>query len=340
MAVSLDESTGGISGVFSASRGNRLSMRLVAASGLAGDDDGGKMVCQNIEIMQSDLVQGRIQSRGELVNSDGESLAQFTLRYRLERGSRRLQIDGTLQISENASVAPDANLWKNYFAVRTAVAGEASIFRSLVRDKVHSRSTKKLVTPLGVLIDEAEKQTLVAGHGLPLHQKSGDRFLDTLVGLPCRSSGKSPGDSGTIEFRISYVLDCPDPVAVARSCISPPQTIPIEPVTASGKSGGGATEQAWLIHVSVADVTITEMSTRRRSDGMLAARLQLVQTRPKTSKVRIQFCAFAHAAFVADQLGIDRPLEELPEDVTCDDGTVSLTLGSHEAVDLVVVFDI
>jgi alpha-mannosidase len=340
MAVSVDESTGGISGVFSASRGNRLSMRMVAANELSGESEGGKMVCQKIEMIESDLASGAIQTRGQLLNSDHEPLAQFRLRYRLERGSRRLEIDGSLQLHETATVTKDASLWKNYFAIRTAVAGEASIVRSLVRDKVHTRSTKRLVAPLGVLIDEAEKQTLLAGYGLPLHQKAGDRFLDTLVALPRRSAETPPADPAEIDFRFAYVFDCSDPVAVARSCISPPITIPIEPTAGSGKSGGGSTEQAWLIHVSPADVMITEMSTQRRSDGMLATRLQLVQTRPKTSKVRIQFCAFAHAAFVADRSGIDRSLEELPEDVTCDDGAVSLTLGSHEAIDLIVVFDI
>jgi hypothetical protein len=68
--------------------------------------------------------------------------------------------------------------------------------------------------------------------------------------------------------------------------------------------------------------------------------MQLVQTRPKTSRVKLQFCAFAHAAFLADASGIERPLDELPEDVRCNDGTVELSLGGHEAVDLVVVFDI
>ena len=336
MAVSLDESSGAIAGVYSASRGNRLSMRLVAAGGLSGSEGGGAMICRRLEMIHSDLKEGIIKSSGELQNDDGESIAQFTLRYRLERGSRLLQVEGTLDPTEKEFGASAADLWKNYFAIRTAVAGEASILRSLVRDKVHSSSAKKIVAPLGVLIDEAEKQTLVCSHGLPLHRKVGDRFLDTLVGLP----GRAAGESNRLDFQVTYALDCPEPVTVARACISPAKLIPVASAKEAGQRAEGKTEQAWLVHVSAADVLVTEMSTKRRRDGKLATRMQLVQTRPKTAKVKLQFSAFAHAAFVSDRSGIDRTLLELPEDVRCDDGVVLLTIGSHEAIDLVVVFDL
>lgn len=332
MAVSLDESTGAVSGVYSATRGNRLSLRLVAASGLAGDNDGGQMVCHRIETLQSDCVQGVVQASGDLQNAGGDIVATFTIRYQLDRGSRRLKVDGTLKPSKAIVGKSESDFWMNYFAIRTAVAGEASIVRSLVRDKVHTCSAKRLVAPLGILIDEAEKQTLVASHGLPLHRKVGDRFLDTLINLSA--------DSNSIDFCVTYVLDCADPVAIARSCISPPQVISVATDKGAGKSSAGKTEQAWLVHVSAADVLITEMSTQRRSDGLLATRMQLVQTRPKSAKTKLQFCAHAHAAFIADHTGIERVLEELPENVSCDDGVVSLSLGAHEAVDLVVVFDI
>ncbi|WP_182865877.1 hypothetical protein [Stieleria mannarensis] len=330
MAVALDETAGGISGVYSASRGNRLSMRLVAAADLSGDPDGGTMVCQRMQVEQSDLTVGVITASGELRNRDGNAIAEFTLRYQLQRGSRLLQIEGQLTPKTEVRVASESDFWKNYFALRTAVAGEAAILRPLVRDKVHSASSKKLVAPLGVVIDEAEKQTLVAGRGLPLHRKVGDRFLDTLVGIP--------GGGDAIAFQVTLAFDCPSPVAIARSCIAPADVFAID-LSDTGSSGG-ETGQAWLVHVSSADVMVTEIETARRRDGKLAARMQVIQTRPKTSKVRLQFCAAARAAFVADASGIERSLDELPDDVQCDDGVVTLSLGNHQAVDLVVVFDI
>ncbi len=330
MAVALDETGGSISGVFSASRGNRLSMRLVAAADLAGEKDGGTMVCTRMDVTQSTLALGEITASGELQGKDGNAIAEFSIHYRLRRGSRLLEVDGTLHPKTNIQIESETAFWKNYFAVRTAVAGEAAILRPLVRDKVHSASAKKFIAPLGVLIDEAEKQTLVAGYGLPLHRKVADRFLDTVIGIP---SG-----ADAIPFRVTFAFDCPSPVAVARSCIAPAEVFAIDPKTPDRGSATGETSQAWLVHVSSGDVLVTEMKTTRRSDGKLAARMQVVQTRPKTSKVKLQFCAAAEAAFIADITGIERSLDELPPDVSCEDGVVTFSLGNHQAIDLVVVF--
>ena len=338
MAVSLDDSTGGIAGVYSATRGNRLSVKLVAAKGIAGDGNGGQMVCRKMRTAHSDLSKGVVQAEGAIENSAGKPIAEFQIQYQLQRGSRRLQIEGTITPKVAASLQTAADVWNNYFAMRTAVAGEAAIVRALVRDKVHSSSSKKLVAPLGVLIDEAEKQTLVVSHGLPLHRKVGDRFVDTLLAHP-GAEQPSGGNPPSSEFQITIAIDCPAPVALARSCIAPTEVIQVEPQDGDGKTAA-KNNQAWLVHVSPSDVLVTEMTTARRRDGKLAARIQLVQTRPKSSRVKIQFCVFAHAAFFADPTGIDRPLEELPEDVTCNDGVVELTLGNHEAVDLIVVFDV
>lgn len=340
MAVNLDETSGGIAGIYSASRGNRLSLRLVAASGLTGDDEGGQMIARRMQRVESNESRGIVECTGEMQNQSGKTIAQFTLRYRLDRGSRLLRLSG--HIEPQTSAASDQP-WKNYFAVRTAVADEAAILRPLVRDKVHSTSGRRMVAPLGVLIDESEKQTLVCGHGLPLHRKIGDRFLDTLIAVaqpagsessPAKSAGSGPATP--IPFEITIALDSPAPVAIARSCVAPPLVIPAQPVS----SGIAKTEQAWLVHVSSAETLVTDMRIARRADGKLAARLQLVQTRPKSARVKLQFCAFAHAAFLADASGIERPLDELPEDVRCNDGIVELTLGGHDAADLVVLFDL
>ena len=329
MAVSLDEATGGIEGVYSASRGNRLSMRLIAAEDFSGTQAGGAMVCESFQTDLSNLSIGQIRSSGCLKNESGDPIAKFEMTYTLRRGSRILDIEGTLTPSRQAENSGASSFWKNYLAIRTAVAGEACIVRPLVRDKVHTNSSRRLVAPLGVVIDEAEKQTLLVGYGLPLHRRVGDRFVDTIVA----DTRHAPVDE-PIPFRLSYAFDATNPVALARSCLVPPKQYSVV------SDGDLKTEQAWLVHLSAREVAVTEMTLQRRQDGKLAARLMLVQTRPKTSQVRLQFCTFAVAAFVAGQSGIDRELDDLPQDIEIDDGTVSLTLGSHQVIDLVVVFEI
>ena len=291
------------------------------------------MVCQQARCVHSDQSRGVAETSGVLQDHSGHSFAEFTLRYELQRGSRLLHVHGTIQPLAASAKAASADPWKRYFAIRCAVADEAAIMRPLVRDKVHSTSGRKLVAPLGVLIDESEKQTLICGHGLPVHRKIGDRFLDTLVGFAGPSAG---GEDAAIEFRFTIAFDCPAPVAFARATMAPVEPIQVR---STGKSSPH-TEQAWLVHCSAPETLITDMTTARRGDGKLAARMQVVQTRPKTARVKLQFCAFAQAAFIADGSGIDRPLEELPEVVRCNDGVVELTLGGHEAIDLVVVFDV
>lgn len=327
MAVSISEDAGGISGVYSASRGNRLSMRFVAIDQSTSESGTGEMVCTGLKILRSDPSVGIMETRGEIRNDAGRKMAIFRLAYRLERGSRRLAISGCITPEKTEAEDSGKSLWKNCFAIRTAVASEAPTIRALVRDKIHRCTSRRVIAPLGLLIDEVERQTVLTGHGLPLHRIVSDRFVDTPLG--------KVGQSEEIEFEFSYVLDSPHPVATARGCLVPSRTLALD---ASG--GKLQTSQAWLVHVSAKETLVTDIKVARRADGKLAARFNVIQTRPKASEVRLQFCTFVSAAFLADEHGIDRPLEELPEDVRCNDGVIEFSLGSHQALDMVAVFDV
>lgn len=330
LVASIDPDTGGISGVFSASRGNRLSMRLAVGGGKSNESGGGAMVASSVKVLRNTPVVGEIQSTGTLRDDEQQVVAEFELVYRLRRGSRLLEIEGSFKPLKKGTAIDAAQLWSDYIAMRVAVAGEAAVFRPLVRDKVHTSNQRKLVAPLGVLIDEAEKQTLICSGGLPMHRKVGERFLDTILGFPVADQ---EGDSSKVDFRVGIAFDAPAPIAVSRGFIAENESIPVQLEQAKN-------QQAWLMHLSAPDVLVADAEVQRRQDGKLAARLLLVRSRATTSKVNLQFAAHAMAAFVADQTGIDRELAELPDDVTCEDGVVSLTLGSHQCTDLVVVFDV
>ncbi|MEO1617190.1 MAG: hypothetical protein AAFV88_15170 [Planctomycetota bacterium] len=318
MAVTLGEESGGISGVFSASRGNRFSMRLVT-----GQETDSKMICRSCEILRSDAAVGTLRVVGDLVKGDGEQLAGFELRYTLRRGSRVLEIGGSMKPEPSE---PETDFWANHLALRFAFAEEAAIFRPIIRDKAHGSAPRRFVAPLGVLVDEAEKQTLISGHGLPLFRKVEKRMLEMPFG-----TAQAPAD-----FQVSVAFDAPEPVSLARSFLAAPMEFPIT----VPDSRAPETNQAWLLHCSADEVLVTGVDVTRRTDGKLAAQVRLVQTRPKTSRVRLEFCVHAEAAFREDADGINRLLEELPEDVQCDDGVVQLSLAAHEVAQLVVVFDL
>ncbi|MEO1524164.1 MAG: hypothetical protein AAFX06_01955 [Planctomycetota bacterium] len=325
MAVSLSDSSGGIEGVYSGSRGNRMSMRLVACRD--GKHDEFEMVARSVEVVESSVSVGVIRSSGSVQTPSQETIADFELNYTLRRGRRILEIEG--EIRPRVSVEQPA-IWKNHLAIRTAVAEEASIFRPIVRDKVHSSSQRRMVSPLGILVDESEKQTLVAAQGLALHRRVGERFLDTLI-APLSASETNTQSS----FRLSYVLDSKHPVASARACIAPPQSFALD------QSADAATEQAWLVHCSPRELVLGELQLVRRDDGSLAARVQVIQPRPKTSKVTLRFCFDAKAAFLLNDEGINRSIESPPEEdrLLCEDGAVSFTLGGHQTANVAVILD-
>ncbi|MEM6467920.1 MAG: hypothetical protein AAF802_00015 [Planctomycetota bacterium] len=328
MAVSLSDESGSIAGVYSASRGNRFSMRLIrgASSQSASDPQSSiEMICAERQILQGDPATGRIRVAGELIESDTR-VATYELDYTLRRGSRIMTVCGSITPLTGSGISGDsdqADFWSDAISWRFAVAEESAIFRPLVRDRVQSSPIRQMAAPLGVLIDEAEKQTLVCGHGLPLFRRVGARFLDMPIGTLQEAS----------RFQLSLAFDAPQPVALARSLLAGPKLFPQR--VAEPRS-----DQAWLVHCSAKDVVITNWAMERRSDGKLTARITLVQTRPRATSVRLEFCIAAKVAFRAGESGIERSLEELPSDVTCDGGVVNLRLASHEAADLIVVFDV
>ena len=221
MEVSVSGESGGISGVYSgATRGNRFSMRLVESRGGAATES--RMVGSGLKITRNTPALGCIETTGELKSNDGGTAdARFTLRYTLPRGSRVLRVDGEIipaaarpqGESKGGRTEDNVGPWRDYFAARAAVASESCICRTLLRDRVHRGKTRRLVAPLGVVIDEAERQTLVAADGRAFHRRVDDRFLDTLLQVA--------GETETT-FTLYYGFDLPHPVVDARALIAPP----------------------------------------------------------------------------------------------------------------------
>jgi alpha-mannosidase len=348
MEVAISSESGGISGVYSgATRGNRFSLRLIhnAARGPAGDQ-GIIMRCSSLRVVASTAAMGCIETEGEILGGKVEStLATFALRYTLLRGSRTIRVDGEL----SAQITLGDKPWDNYFATRVAVETESAIYRSLLRDKVHRVRSRRLVSPLGVVIDEAERQTLVAAGGLAFHRRVGERFLDTL--LPAEAES-------TCQFTLFFGFDVRHPVAVARSLIAPPVHVPIQ-------AARNVADIGWIVHAAPKDILVSRLTVDRRGDGKLAAIVRVIQTRPQSCKASIRFLRDVECALQLQRLDDDPLNQPLPRDEAASsdvDGEasptaadrasdqaqptklhskgdlVSLPIPSHGVVDLLVVF--
>ena len=351
MEVVIDRGSGAIRAVHSGSvRGNRFSLRLVRGDDRPGAGDGVRMEAQRVRTTESSTRRGAIRVSGQLRSAAEQPLAEFELDYVLRRGSRLLEVSGRLRPLADLGENP----WMRGIAARVAVASDATNFRGLVRDKLHRCSARKWVAPLGVLIEEAERETLVASAGFAYHRRVGDRFLDTLLAVRGEQE---------VAFAFAYGFDVRNPVAVARGWIAPPDIVPLaspESVEVARGSGGGASVggdrhagdprfpgddglpavQGWIVHASPAGLLVPSLRVRRRRDGKLAAVVRVVQTRNQGGKVSLRFCRDIEFAvrwdgqpetWEADADSAGQPMESSGD-------RIKWSLGGHGVIELLVVF--
>lgn len=320
MEVSISAESGGISGVYSGgARGNRFSLRLVRGP---GDDTKTVMRCRQVRVAESNPAIGTIECDGDLLVDDAV-IATFQLRYTLKSGSRVLTVAGELTPTE--SLGPNA--WTDYIAARAAVANESASCRILLRDKLHRPRGRRLVCPLGVVLDEAERQTLISGQGLPYHRRVGDRFLDTLLAVRGESNPR---------FELNYGFDISNPVAASKAMICPPTSVSIAPPRGDASLG-------WLIHTAPKDVVLTDLDVRRRQDGRLAAIVRVVQTKSKSCSAALRFIHEVEHAQLIESVTHDAHEqafgeEEQPGKLQCKGDRVTVPLASHQIADVLVVF--
>ena len=329
MEIALSPESGGVSGVYSGTtRGNRFSFRLVRAG---FDDDATSMHCDQLRVSSSSPSSGCIEARGTIRAEKGSGdrvLATYRLSYTLKRGSRFLEIEGEIEPKTPIVGAP----WNHYFAARAAVASESPICRTLIRDKLHRAKSRRMVAPLGVVIDEADRQTLVCGEGLAFHRRVGERFLDTSVLVQ--------GETCT-KFTLHYGFDVPSPVAAARSRLAPPEDLAVQPAQGTPLIG-------WMLHAAPKDLLVSQLAVHDRPDGYPSAFVRIIQTQPQTCKAKLRFFRNVETAVLVEgplEHVLNQSLEELENlrggqrsDLKHDGDLVSFSMPSHGVADLLVIF--
>ncbi|GAA5510393.1 hypothetical protein [Novipirellula caenicola] len=329
--VAIDPQTGGVKGGYSGqSRGNRFSMRLVGVEGTSkkkSSENETQMICDQMKTIVAKAERGVIRTTGYLANANGAKIGAFELDYQVTRGNRMLDVQGKIDVLGKL----EGNPWNQYIAARCAVANEAVSYRMILRDKMHRTSSRRIVAPLGVLMDESDRQTLVASAGLAYHRRVGDRFLDTLLQVQGETQR---------QFTLHYGFDLPSPVLAARSVASEPLQATVESVSSDGSRG-------WLIHAAPNTVLVANLDCMLDRDGKFMAVVRLIQTRSQTCNTTVRFCRNVTAAVRLNQRGsLDADgladyLQEHRESprVEFSEDRIKLTLAGHEVVDVLVQFD-
>ncbi|KAA1261634.1 hypothetical protein LF1_41890 [Rubripirellula obstinata] len=324
MEVEISKTSGGVAGVYSGGqRGNRFSMRLVAEGFSATESDSESppeslMRCDDILVTKSTASEGRIEAKGKLLVG-GVVVASFVNRYSLVSGSRvlsvRTQLNRSSEFGDNEW--NQSSQWKQYIAARVAVQDESAVCRPLVRDKVHLSRGRRIVAPLGLVIDEAQRQTLITSDGYPLHRVAGKRFYDTILMI------RGQGDD---QFNLRYGFDVSQPVAEAWSGLTPAKQF-------SGSVKPDVAATSWFVGVGPKEVLISDMTVHQLADKTIGVEFELIATRGKSCTAKLKFYRDPSSAF---RLTGSKANDNEGLKVTND--AVQIPMHGHDACRVMVVF--
>ncbi|WP_145120918.1 hypothetical protein [Rosistilla oblonga] len=303
--VAMHPQTGGILSVHTPqTRSNRFSLQLVAAHPNSAGEHCSTMRLRNSRVLRADTTCGEICNDVEILSPEGEAVANATIIYRLQLGSRQLQLD--IQFDPLRELEPQA--WQSYLGVRIAWAMEASTPKVIVRDQMQPCSGRHLLAPQGVWIDEAGQSTLVLADGMPAHRRVGKHMLDTLLVVAEETQRK---------FSLSYGFDVKNPVAASRQSLAPP--------TQHRCQKTPAVNTGWLFHVDSPTVLASDWQTTFEGDRRFVS-IRLVETMGRSTNCSLSCFTDIASANIVDFLG--KKLRELKP--TGD--AVNLKLTGHQIV--------
>ncbi|MEM6689833.1 MAG: hypothetical protein AAF664_10425 [Planctomycetota bacterium] len=260
----IDPNTGALASVISgAVRGNRMSWRLVNH---AWPDATMRLV--KSKAINHGLHRGLLECDYEW-KADNQSTARGRITYQLDRGQRRLLIRG--EIDDLKAPAGRDGLWEQWVS-QAAFSDAAASYYTMVRDKMVATSKRELVSPLGLLVDQVDRRTVLSARGLGLHRRVGDRFLETLV-----ADGRS--DATKHRFEVSFVFDPPFAIQSAIESIA-------EPLIIRGKAPESMTETGFFVQIS-GGMALLESIERTSADH---SRLTLLNPESATLKTRLRCC--------------------------------------------------
>jgi len=248
----IDPVTGGIRGVRDhQSRSARLAAQLVFHPGSV-------MRAEKVEVVSTGPGYGELATHGVLLDGQQQVVARYRLGLVAWIGRPLLEVHVDLQ----PVTPPVGYAWHAYYALRFATREErVPLIRGVCEVPslgYHQRPT----TPDYLEFRTGQQNAVVFPHGLPFHQRHGNKFLDVL--LAC------PGETAT-RFELGVALDRPTPMQTAQGLLTPTLSVP----TTHGPPHIGAA--GWLFHLDAPNVLATSLRPVAREEGRaVVARLHEV----------------------------------------------------------------
>ncbi|MEL6894648.1 MAG: hypothetical protein AAFP90_00905, partial [Planctomycetota bacterium] len=330
MDVALSEKTGAVKGVYSgARRGNRLSLQLAhfqqpqtksKSADLPKSAGYSLMQCDKIRVLHNDATVGVVHVKGRIVRPvDGSDTdkertpepsdiiaATVDLRYILTRGSRWLRLQGS--ITPNIELGDDP--WQSYFCIRAGFASEIIDTYSLSGNKRARSSSRRLLSPLGVIIADEERRTSISAHGMAAFRDRGAKRFDTLIGV---------GGQTRHDFCVDFGMDLPRPIPAAIARIVPPSIVAMDAASIDDDNPASG----WLVHLSAPSVLLTTLRHEPTDKHPERYAAYLVETGGKSVQCRLSLFREITSAW--------RPLPHLHHDRNSDK-TETLEIADGAAV--------
>jgi alpha-mannosidase len=305
--LTIDKATGAIRAIFDyRHRGPRFAQQLgMRLAGASGDDDDAYsiMVADAIEIASPGPVVGEAVVRGRLLDRSARRLAGFKQTTRVCRGSRVIELDIELDVTEPPGPEP----WGSYYAARFAWADEtASLYRA-VNQAVVETEAAMLESPHFVEVRREQQRTAVLAGGLPYHRRVGLRKLDTLLVVRGETARR---------FRLGMGIDLPQPLVAAMDFLVPA-------IVTDGRSRP-AHPSAWLFHLDVRGVVATHWEPWMidgRADGF---RVRLLETEGRHVALGLRSFRPVRSAWRIDTI------DHVPQDLATEGDRIAIDLRPYE----------
>jgi alpha-mannosidase len=333
--VRIHPETGGIQSIHDyKNRANRLSQQLTfrlppqtVAGAKAGNSDAdesadSRMVADSIEVTDGGRLFGEITSRGRLLDSRGELLADFTQRVQMSLGNRVVVVE----IELNPSVTPQSDPWRSYYACRFAWAERAADLARDVHLAIEPTTAKRIEAPHFLELQAGARRMALLTGGLPYHCRVGTRMLDTLLIVEGETARR---------FRIGIGIDLPHLWSAALD-FNAPETLLVEPAAEPLPA-----RHSWLFHVDARNVCATHWEpivagktdsaageTQAAPGSIVGFRVRLFELEGRAGRVGLRSFRTPKSARRTDFLG------QATGDLIIEEDRILIDLGAFEWLQL------